>query len=403
MDVKDRIRHVVEPILTKEQKLRFREYYPDKIYRVERNIGLVVAGTQFCMMFIFLFLKGDDVMNGDGRFYLYLYLYLFLVTVFLIPVYVRLVKRKKYDILTWLRRGYVLAMCIWVMGITVLDQIHGSGLGVFCYLIPTMAAVLLMSPVESFVIFGGQWIVLLLILTLLGIDSNNLFSSIVNSFFVTVLAVFISARYYRSMEVEFRDRDIIESQYKEIEKVNEKLSVMVNTDQLTGLNNRRYLSEVAFYKFEEYKKQTCFMEILMLDIDLFKQYNDTYGHVQGDECLREISAIIRECIPGDNAVVIRYGGEEFLVMHCLTKDCQCFGESSAGESSAGESLADCIQTRIRKAGIPRNDTSRDHVTVSIGIWRGRLKQTDQMEKLISHADEALYKAKKAGRDCVQYY
>lgn len=398
MDVKDRIRHVAEPVLTKEQKCRFREYYPEKIYRVERNIGLVVAGTQLCMMLIFFFLKGDYVMEGDGRFYLYLYLYLFLVTVILIPVYMNLVRRKKYAVLAWLRRGYVLAMCVWVMGITVLDQIHGSGLGVFCYLIPTMAAVLLMSPAESFVIFGGQWIVLLLILTMMGINPDNLFSSIVNSFFVTVLAVFISMRYYRSMEVEFRDRDIIESQYKEIEKVNEKLSVMVNTDQLTGLNNRRYLSEVISGKFEEYKTQNCFMEILMLDIDFFKQYNDTYGHVQGDACLREISSIIRDCISQENVVVIRYGGEEFLIMHCLPGDCHCISENGAGDS-----LADCIQARIRKAGIPRNDTFRDHVTVSIGIWRGRLQQSDQMEKLISHADEALYKAKKAGRDCVQYY
>ena len=325
-------------------------------------------------------------------------MYLFLVTVILIPVYMKLVKQKKYAVLSWLRRGYVLAMCVWVMGITVLDQIHGSGLGVFCYLIPTMAAVLLMSPAESLVIFGGQWMILLLILTIRGINPDELFSSIVNSFFVTVLAVFISMRYYRSMEMEFRDRDIIESQYKEIEKVNEKLSVMVNTDQLTGLNNRRYLSEVIGCKFEEYKKQNCFMEILMLDIDFFKQYNDTYGHVQGDACLREISAIIRECISQENIVVIRYGGEEFLIMHCLPKDCHRIGESGSGES-----MADCIQARIRKAGIPRNDTFRDHVTVSIGIWRGWLQQSDNMEKLISHADEALYKAKKAGRDCVQYY
>lgn len=398
MDVKDRIRHAVEPILTKEQKLRFREYYPEKIYRVERNIGLVVAGTQLCMIVIFFFLKGDFVMEGDGRFYLYLYLYLFLVTVFLIPVYMNLVKRKKYAVLVWLRRSYVFAMCVWVMGITVLDQIHGSGLGVFCYLIPTMAAVLLMSPAESFVIFGGQWMILLMILTMMNINADDLFSSIVNSFFVTVLAVFISMRYYRSMEVEFRDRDIIESQYKEIEKVNEKLSVMVNTDQLTGLNNRRYLSEVIYHKFEEYKKQGCFMEMLMLDIDFFKQYNDTYGHVQGDACLREISAIIRECISQENVVVIRYGGEEFLLMHCLPEECHCLGENGGGNS-----LADCIQDRLRQAGIPRNDTVQDHVTISIGIWRGRLQQSDNMEKLISHADEALYRAKNAGRDCIQYY
>ena len=120
--------------------------------------------------------------------------------------------------------------------------------------------------------------------------------------------------------------------------------------------------------------------------------------MQGDACLREISAIIRECISQENVVVIRYGGEEFLLMHCLPEECHCLGENGGGNS-----LADCIQDRLRQAGIPRNDTVQDHVTISIGIWRGRLQQSDNMEKLISHADEALYRAKNAGRDCIQYY
>ena len=194
------------------------------------------------------------------------------------------------------------------------------------------------------------------------------------------------------MAVEFRDREIIAGQYEEIQKANSLLNQMAYTDQLTGLHNRRYLTEEVFSRFEGYKAENYYAEFIMLDIDFFKQYNDSYGHLQGDECLKKVASILK---PYDNrenkSAVIRYGGEEFLVI-CLM-----------GQAGENMRTAEKIREQIHMVNISRNDIERDRVTVSLGVWQGYLQEVGCAEEAIHYADEALYCAKDAGRDCICWH
>ena len=247
---------------------------------------------------------------------------------------------------------------------------------------------MLQPPLESILIFGGSWSVLTGMLAFTA--SPHFTADLINSSFTTVLALFISIRSYQSMAVTYRDRETIAKQYREIEKANVMLNRMACTDQLTGLYNRRYLIENVRGLFESYQKSRMHAVLLMLDIDYFKQYNDTYGHLNGDECLKQMGAVIRTYSQENGMIAVRYGGEEFLAIK--------FCEAQEAGDFAGE-----LQKRIAKAGLPRADAKNGRVTVSIGVWRGSLEELDSFEVALKYADQALYDAKKAGRDCICYY
>lgn len=376
-------------LLTKEQKKQFQEYYVKKVYRSELTISAIVAATQLLMIALLFINSGGVISPVLANPYFYLYLTLLIPTVAILPVYIIMIKTERYLTLIRIKRINIMALCAWVMGITVLDQLQGVGLGVYCYLIPTMAAVLLISPLECVTLYGLQWIILMIVLWMANLDSAVFFSSAVNSFFTTILAVFISVRHYRSMETEFYDTETIKAQYIEIQATNQALSEMAYTDQLTGLYNRRYLSEKFLPDFDGYKQQRRYMEVLMIDIDYFKQYNDFYGHMQGDDCLQRISAVLKSCIQERSGAAIRFGGEEFLVLY------------TPAEEDGTFSLAEYIQNAIHQEQIPRSDTENPYVTMSIGVWQDRLKESDTLDKLISHADKALYLAKSSGRNCIK--
>lgn len=157
------------------------------------------------------------------------------------------------------------------------------------------------------------------------------------------------------------------------------------TDYLTGLCNRRKL----FDYLSECERKDCTSPItgmLMIDIDYFKLYNDTYGHVAGDECLRRIGGYFRELSQSYPVTVFRYGGEEFL---CASDD-----------FTREELLCFCdkLLSDIRRMGIENRAVARGQVTISIGMTVSVSPDERHYEQMISEADSALYEAKRAGRD-----
>lgn len=162
------------------------------------------------------------------------------------------------------------------------------------------------------------------------------------------------------------------------------------TDYLTGLHNRRMLFEYL----SEKEKKTCtepIVSMLMLDIDNFKLYNDNYGHVAGDECLRKLGACFLERSANEPVDFFRYGGEEFLGTSCS------YGRAEMLEFC--ESLA----AAIREMNISNEAVEKGRVTVSIGVTAADPPQIGKYERMISEADSALYEAKRAGRDRVTGY
>ncbi len=162
------------------------------------------------------------------------------------------------------------------------------------------------------------------------------------------------------------------------------------TDSLTGLNNVRSF-DLAFNKAKRRLEKTKgSLSIMILDIDRFKQVNDTYGHLEGDAVLRKLGSILKMS-QGPREVVSRIGGEEFAVM---LNDC-----SHEEARKRAESLRKIVENSFF---VIKNGTMSLHITISIGITTYEDTTTD-IDQLYDHADQALYLAKKSGRNKVCSY
>jgi len=161
----------------------------------------------------------------------------------------------------------------------------------------------------------------------------------------------------------------------------------VNYDALTKIYNRHYLDERLICLISTLRRSGAKFSVLMLDIDCFKKYNDTYGHAEGDKCLKAVAGAIRACITRVDDFAARYGGEEFTIVLPNT------------DQSGAEIIANKILENIRSLGIPHeNSDVTDCVTVSIGATSGTVGDAVDAQSFIKRADEALYMAKQSGRD-----
>ena len=173
---------------------------------------------------------------------------------------------------------------------------------------------------------------------------------------------------------------------KEVEKAHRKMAEMSTTDALTGLYNRRYLSESLKYEITRAGRYKTGLSLCMIDIDHFKHVNDTWGHSTGDQVLKEISRILRETVR-ETDIPCRYGGEEFAVILPHTK--------SAGAQIFAERLRKRIAAHVFKAS-----DIIFFVTVSCGIFSFNHDSDVSSENILEQADKALYQAKKRGRNRV---
>lgn len=167
-------------------------------------------------------------------------------------------------------------------------------------------------------------------------------------------------------------------------QINEKLEIIANHDSLTGLLNRRFL-ETGLTELWKYPvKIPCEAAVFMGDIDDFKIYNDTFGHPDGDDCLRRIATVFKGALEGYNSHVMRYGGEEFM-----TVVFQIDRQSSV-------ELGERICRMVEEAAIP--DGRGGCVTISIGICHVDSTLDASIFDCIKGADQALYQAKKNGKN-----
>lgn len=156
-------------------------------------------------------------------------------------------------------------------------------------------------------------------------------------------------------------------------------------DSLTGIPNRRAFDEHLERVFEEARLSASEVTLILLDVDAFKLYNDTYGHLQGDACLKQVASVLKKQA-GPFGHVARYGGEEFAVV-------------LSGQSAQGELVAERIRTGILDLKLPHERyTPLCQVSVSLGMATVQPDDTLTEIHLIDRADMALYAAKAAGKN-----
>jgi two-component system, chemotaxis family, response regulator WspR len=163
-------------------------------------------------------------------------------------------------------------------------------------------------------------------------------------------------------------------------------------DGLTGLHNRRYLDEYLTIEWKRAVREQTPLSVLMIDVDEFKRYNDTYGHPAGDEALRHVAAVIRRSFERPADAAARYGGEEFMVVLPNTL------------SGGARHVADKIVRHVENLQIEHTASgAAPCLTVSIGVASTVPSRDGQLTTLIQMADAALYEAKRMGRNRAAAY
>jgi len=159
-------------------------------------------------------------------------------------------------------------------------------------------------------------------------------------------------------------------------------------DALTGIFNRRSMEEMLNREISSLSRsESGILSVLMMDIDFFKKFNDTYGHGAGDDCLKAVAGTFGKCITRVDDFAARYGGEEFVVVLPNTNE------------NGAKKIASRIIEKVYELNIPheKNDAA-PFVTISIGSTTGKVSHTHKGTDFTNRADEALYASKKNGRN-----
>lgn len=159
-----------------------------------------------------------------------------------------------------------------------------------------------------------------------------------------------------------------------------------NMDYLTRIANRRGLEKILDREVQNSRRHSSWLSLILLDIDNFKQFNDTHGHLSGDECLRKIADLLRNASRTTQDFVGRWGGEEFLIILPDT------------DPAMAKKFAELVRREINFMDYKNSDED-DIVTATLGCSSGRGDQAD-IQLLLNTADRALYVGKSKGKNCV---
>lgn len=211
-------------------------------------------------------------------------------------------------------------------------------------------------------------------------------------FFPTVIVCgTISLLMERQDKLLFLHQVVLLQQVGAQEELNNELSLLAQIDGLSGLANRRYFDQIFLQEWMRSLREKTSLSVIFIDIDYFKFYNDTYGHLAGDECIKKVSLALCSAVVRPADLVARYGGEEFIVLL-----------PSTGLHGAIH-IAEKILKIVDKAAIPHQGSLvAKNISVSIGVASCIPLKSMQAEDLIKAADSALYQAKFKGRHQVRW-
>lgn len=189
--------------------------------------------------------------------------------------------------------------------------------------------------------------------------------------------------------IQYQGKRAILGNHMDTKLAEEKLHLLISLDGLTGIANRRYFDEYLEREWKRAIRCGKPLSLIMCDIDYFKAYNDTYGHLNGDECLKKVALALSDTIKRPGDLVARYGGEEFAVVLPET------------DQHGAVIIAEILRTDVESLKIEHvNSSNSKYVTISLGVAAAIPSMDSSFTELIIAADKALYQAKKEGRNRV---
>ena len=187
-------------------------------------------------------------------------------------------------------------------------------------------------------------------------------------------------------QLEMQNQRLME----ELAKKNKELERLAFLDGLTGIANRRYFEGVIHQEWGRAARESYPVGLIMIDIDFFKSYNDSYGHQKGDDCLIKVAGALSDAIRRAGDFVSRYGGEEFIAI------------LPNSDPEGAFNVAETMRRNVANLQIPhKGSTIAPHVTVSLGVGSMVPQRQSTPSDLIDRVDKALYSAKQAGRNTIK--
>ncbi|BBI99098.1 diguanylate cyclase response regulator [Ferrigenium kumadai] len=195
-----------------------------------------------------------------------------------------------------------------------------------------------------------------------------------------------SGSYVSRLQRDDAYRALRASQIK-LEELNMQLLKLANIDGLTGIANRRHFDERLAAEWLRALRNRRPISLIMFDVDLFKLYNDKFGHLDGDECLKRLAHTAQDVVSRPADTVARYGGEEFIVLLPET------------DSSGAIKVAEKLRAEIENLHLPHPDSKvSPYVTISLGVTTILPEASSTPDVCLKVVDEALYRAKDSGRN-----
>lgn len=373
-----------------DQEKRFHQMIEGKTSLLFLLITIFVTLFQIYNIFYVLIYTDGRLHTVASQIYMLMYLFMLLVTI--VTLVIRSVWLRKNTVskerLTCLYSFYGGVLVFWSVCLTLYDQRVSDNLNVFLTVALSSAGLIYMKPAFSVTVYTLSEILFLVELPYFqqgGVLDH--YGKYVNSICFALLALFVSLYRNYTLRQDFLNQETIASQTRKIEEQNKTLDYIANHDTLTGLGNRHCLD--AYVADLTKDKSPHRSAVLMIDIDFFKQYNDAFGHLKGDECLRTVAEFMEKF--SSSGKLFRYGGEEFL---CLMTDLAEWGD--------GYLAAIALCWGVEGLELPAADGQKN-LTVSIGCTEGILESPEDFMNLLNQADKALYSAKNAGRNRVVRY
>lgn len=386
----------IKAFLFVSQRIINRQELADYVNSINVVRAKITSAAFILLEGIFLFLalaaRMQHPPRGSSECYLWMYVIMLSAMIVFLIIFNRFGKNISAH-----RRGiqtagffFIVFILCWCAGISLLDQLHSGQIMVYAFaliavsvtpIVAPLPMLFILLPIQTAFVVFSIWLA-----PFSGIPVGNIF----NSSAFTVIAWASSLMRYKWHLWGFQNEKLIQEKNLELNRINaqlreanQKLEQLSRTDSLTGISNRSMFDFMIQSEWDRCKRQQLPLSLIMADIDLFKNYNDHYGHQAGDCCIRQVATVLSSCAKRASDTVARYGGEEFaVILPGITL------------RQAGQ-IAEQMRQRVENLAIPHVIfSSLNRVTVSFGVdtvLPGGENLT--IAALIGAADRALYEAK----------
>lgn len=371
-------------LMTPEQEESYMTYRAQRILLYNKYFLVLIMAFQLYNIIYAFFYTNGKFHSISSRVYTVLYASLFIVSLvwFMLTFYLKKDLGNNVKKVMFIQTFYGIFILLWAACITVYDQRISNNMNVYMIISLTVAMFVYFKPIWSFFIYVIFDVAIYLAIPFFKEAGKDTYGVNLNLTILTIMCLVISAYHYY-----FDRKNYIFQQL--ISQKNTQLENLLNQDTLTGLKNRRFLENELDVLLDKCREEQRAITFMMIDIDSFKSYNDLFGHVQGDECLRRISWRINHALDESSEFLIRYGGEEFLYIG--------LGVDEQTAQIKGHHFNEII----RKLVMGPSQHEPMGITISIGSrtvdWKNETGDNEWIN-YVNEADKALYAAKDRGKD-----